>query len=67
MSIDEYANTRWIVCEHCGSSLRVWYTPDRQAQTPQRLGCPACRKGISLDLRAKIESVEVVPPVEEKD
>ena len=62
MSIDEYANTRCVVCEHCGSELRVWYTPDPHATPQQEAGCPACRKGISLDIRAKIESVELIPP-----
>ena len=62
MSIDEYANTRCVVCEHCGSELRVWYTPDPDATPQQEAGCPACRKGISLHIRAKIESVELIPP-----
>src|SRR5215469_10750862 len=61
MSIDEFANTRCVVCEHCGSELRVWYTPNPQARPQREVGCPACRKGISLAIRAKIESVEVMP------
>jgi len=61
MSIDEYANTRWVVCEHCGSELRVWYTPDPAASPPKEIECPACRRGISLDVRAQIESVQVMP------
>ena len=62
MSIDEYANTRSVVCEKCGSALRVWYTPNPHAPPQQETECPTCRKGISLDIRANIESVEVVPP-----
>jgi hypothetical protein len=62
MSIDEYANTQCVVCEHCSSELRVWYTPNPHTAAQQEAGCPACRKGVSLDIRAKIESVEVIPP-----
>ena len=62
MSIDEYANTRCVVCEHCGGELRIWYTPNPHAPPQQEVGCPACRNGISLDIRAKIESVEVMSP-----
>jgi hypothetical protein len=60
MSIDEYANTRRVVCEHCARTLRIWYTPDPQANRPQEVRCPACREPIVLDLRATIESVEVM-------
>jgi len=60
MSIDEYANTRRVVCDHCASELRIWYTPNLRAPARQEVGCPACRKEISLNLRATIDSVEVV-------
>jgi hypothetical protein len=64
MSLDEYANTQCVVCEHCASELRVWYTPDHLAPPSQYAECPACRKGIPLDLRATIESVEVMRAAE---
>ena len=59
MSIDEYSNTQWVVCEHYGSELRVWYTPNPNAPLQQKAGRPACRKGILLEIRATIESVEI--------
>jgi len=62
MSIDEYANTRCVVCKHCGAESRVWYTPNPNAPLRQEAECPACRKEISLDIRATIESVEMMPP-----
>jgi hypothetical protein len=61
MSIDEYANTQRVVCWHCAGKLRVWYTPNPKAPTPQEVRCPACRERIPLNLRATIESVEVMP------
>jgi hypothetical protein len=67
MSIDEYANTQCVVCKHCGSELRVWYTPNPNAPPQQEAGCPACRKGISLNIRATIESVEMMPPENSSD